>query len=125
MAGTTSAGQPRRSGSGGSSIEAGLEQLLEPALLAAAATLAIAAVLPLLLIGVPVFLALYGLRMRSWRWKGPVLLLCVVPALAALSVAYVSRDAPPGDVVLDYVAVQLDAVADGLRAVESGGVFDW
>ena len=102
--------RPRSAPAGGAaSIEDGLERLLEPALYAAGAVLALTAVLPLLLVAGPVWLGLYALRMRSWRLKGPALALCALPTLVALLWASVARHQAPADVAVGYVDVQLDA----------------
>ena len=51
------------------------ERLAEFVVLAGMAAIAVASVLPLVLVAIPVFLTLCALRTHSWRWKGPALLL--------------------------------------------------
>ncbi|MGH2351201.1 MAG: AAA family ATPase, partial [Chloroflexota bacterium] len=122
-------------GAGG--IEATLERLLEPALAIALAVAALLAVLPLLVVALPVSGALYALRTRHWAIKGAAtLVLCAVPALTALLWALIARgEAPvdPVDAITDaagaYVAVQLDAGAaliDAWQAARADGeALDW
>ena len=101
------------------------ERLAEVVVLAGIAALATASVLPLVLVAIPVFLTLCALRTRSWRWKGPALLLCLLPALAAVLVAAGTRGVAPVDVAMGFVDVQLAAGAGGVRAVRDGAPFDW
>ncbi|HVG97241.1 MAG TPA: AAA family ATPase, partial [Chloroflexota bacterium] len=101
------------------------ERLAEFVVLAGMAAIAVASVLPLVLVAIPVFLVLCALRTRSWRWRGPALLLCLLPALVAVLVRSVTRQADPADAVMGYVNVQLDATAGLVNMFTTSAPFDW
>jgi len=98
------------------------ERLVEVAVLAGIALLAVVAVLPLALVAGAVFLGLHALRPRRWAVKGPVAALCVLPAVAALLWACAARGQAPVGAAMGYVDVQLDAAEAVVRAWP---VTDW
>ena len=98
------------------------ERLAEFVVLGGMAALAVGFVLPLALGAIPVWGALHAVRRRSWRVRAPALLLCALPAPAALLWAYVALGADPVAVATGYVEVQLDATEAVVRAWP---VADW
>ena len=89
--------------------EAPSERLAEFVVLGGMAALAVGFVLPLAVTAIPVWGALHAVRRRSWRVRTPALLLCALPAPAALLWAYLALGADPAAVATGYVAVQLEA----------------
>src|SRR5262245_8888172 len=83
------------------------ERLAELVVLGGMGLLALAFVLPLAVVALPVLGTLWGLRARSWRLKGPMVAACGLPALGALLWAYLAGGTPPPDVALGYVDVQV------------------
>jgi hypothetical protein len=109
----------------GGSRESPAERLAELVVLGGMAALALAAVLPLIAIAMPVLGALYALRRRNRVVCVGASALCLLPTLVAVLVALVTRGTQPLDVALGYVDVQLEA-AVGLAAQWAGrGAFDW
>jgi hypothetical protein len=104
------------------------ERLVEVVVLAGMVALAIASVLPLLLVAVPVWLALYALRTRSWWVKGPALAGCALPAPVAVLWDHVARQQAPVDVAMGYVDAQFAAAVALVRSWQTGaglGGIDW
>jgi hypothetical protein len=103
------------------------ERLAELVVLGGMGLLALAFVLPLAVVALPVLGTLWGLRARSWRLKGPMVAACGLPALGALLWAYLAGGTPPPDVALGYVDVQVDAAVALAQAWRGGdvGAFDW
>ncbi|MGH2354609.1 MAG: hypothetical protein ACRDJN_23620 [Chloroflexota bacterium] len=147
---STSQGAHGSTASGASSIDAGLERLLEPVLYEAFGLAALLAVLPLLVVALAVYGTLSALSTRHWAIKEAALAACALPAavalLARLWALWLARPGMHGgamadvlvaDVLIDgmvdavagYVDVQLDAAAALLHAamgaVVDGGPVDW
>ena len=98
------------------------ERLAEFVVLGGMAALAVGFVLPLAVTALPVWGALHAVRRRSWRVRTPALLLCALPAPAALLWAYLALGADPAAVATGYVEVQLDVTEAVVRAWP---VADW
>ncbi len=104
------------------SREGPAERLAEFVVLGGMATLAVGFILPLVVTAIPVWGALHAVRRHSWRIRTPALVLCALPAPAALLWAYLALGADPAAVATGYVEVQLDVTEAVVRAWP---VTDW
>ena len=114
---------PRRA-----SREGPAERLVELAVLAGMVVLAIAAVLPLLLVAGPVLLALHALEAAVLAPERPPPAALPAARAGGPRVGLRARGETPVDVVMGYVDVQLGAGVGAVRAWQGGGgfgAFDW